>query len=270
MSTSQRSKKKSKNGKAKEAEEPAEHKKMEGQEPTPTDKQPIAEKPSDKAAEKAADNKVETKIEEKQEKAPPKEHKLETPWTFYTDKKTPPAQQATQKTYEKQRNLVKLGTFNTLEGFWRHYAFLSQPSELPKDHNIYLMRNQFVPAWETFPNGGSWCIKVRKHNGIINRLWEETLFASIGELFAEPDVVGVSIATRAKEDVVQVWNKDNSTSEEARFSIGEKLKRLLSLHEASFFEYKSFKDALTDGSGHRAAKSYQIGKSTPALEPLKA
>jgi hypothetical protein len=63
--------------------------------------------------------------------------------------------------------------------------------------------NYFV---QTFPNGGSWIIKVRKKNGLIARLWEELvthlqllerftyfalqLFACVGELFEEPDICG--------------------------------------------------------------------------------
>ena len=26
---------------------------------------------------------------------------------------------------------------------------------------------------QTFPNGGSWYVKVRRGNGVINRLWQE-------------------------------------------------------------------------------------------------
>lgn len=52
---------------------------------------------------------------------------------------------------------VKLGTFNTAESFWRHFAFLQSPEQLPRDHDLFLMRQQFIPAWESFPGGGSWC-----------------------------------------------------------------------------------------------------------------
>jgi translation initiation factor 4E len=246
-----------KKGKKNKEEVPAEEKKAASSEHSV---EKSAEKPAtEKLALETKDEKL-TEVKEDVVKRV-KEHKLETPWTFYTDKKLAP-QANNLKTYEKQRNLIKLGTFNTLEGFWRHYAYLQQPDLVPKDHNIYLMRNQYVPAWETFPSGGSWFVKVRKHNGIINRMWEETLFACIGELFAEPDLVGVCLATRLKEDVVQVWNRDNSTSEETRFSIGEKLKRFLSLHESSLMEYKSFRDALSDGSGHRSTKTYHAGPTT--------
>ena len=35
------------------------------------------------------------------------------------------------------------------------------------------------------------------------------LFAVIGELFEEPNVVGITMAIRSKNDMLSVWNKDN-------------------------------------------------------------
>lgn len=63
-------------------------------------------------------------------------------------------------------------------------------------------------------------IKVRKHNGVISRLWEELCFACVGEWFADPDVVGITLSTRAKDDNIAVWNSGiNGTGMNA--SIGE-------------------------------------------------
>lgn len=50
------------------------------------------------------------------------------------------------QSYEK--NLQKVGLFNSVESFWRHYSYMAAPDTLPKDHNIYLFRNNLVPAWE--------------------------------------------------------------------------------------------------------------------------
>jgi hypothetical protein len=47
------------------------------------------------------------------------EHPLETPWTFYFDKKL--SQAADYATF--QQNLVKLGSFSTLENFWKYALF---------------------------------------------------------------------------------------------------------------------------------------------------
>jgi translation initiation factor 4E len=46
------------------------------------------------------------------------------------------------------------------------------------------------------------------------------LFACIGELFEEPDLVGVVLSSRAREDMVSVWNRDNQAKPDVRQKIG--------------------------------------------------
>jgi len=180
------------------------------------------------------------------------EHSLETPWTFYFDKKLA---KATIDYNDFQQNLHKLGSVNTLEQFWRMYCYLASPELIPKDCDLFLFRSSYVPAWESFPNGGCWIIKVRKRNGVINRLWEELLFATIGEQFDEPDLVGIELSTRGREDVLSVWNRDNANIN-IRFRIGERLKEILNLDESTQVEYKYFSHSLRDGSTFRNAKAY--------------
>lgn len=107
------------------------------------------------------------------------EHKLDTPWTFHFDKKLPkPADYANYAS-----NLQKIGKFDTLEGFWRHYSHLKSPDKIPNGHNLFMFRHDYTPAWETFPKGGTWIIKVRKKNGVISRLWEELVCGFADALF---------------------------------------------------------------------------------------
>ena len=37
--------------------------------------------------------------------------------------------------------------------------------------------------------------------------------AVIGEMFEEPNVVGIGMAIRSREDLLSVWNEDNSNDE---------------------------------------------------------
>jgi translation initiation factor 4E len=211
-------------------------------------------KPSGKKVDDS-EPKKEEKNEERQEtntKVSRCDHPLETPWTFYFDKKLA---KATIDFHDFQQNLHKLGSFNTIEGFWRMYCHLSSPELIPKDCDLFLFRSSYVPAWESFPNGGCWIIKVRKRNGVINRLWEELLFASVGEQFDEPDLVGIELSTRGREDMLSVWNRDN-TNTNIRFRIGERLKEILNLDESTQIEYKYFSHSLRDGSTFRNAKAY--------------
>lgn len=165
------------------------------------------------------------------------------------------------KQYES--NLKALGTVETLEGFWKLHAWVKPADQLPTDHNLHLFRNQSIPAWESFPKGGMWIVKVRKGNGVVSRLWEELCFAAIAEQFEEPDVVGVAISTRQRYDNVAVWNR--TYNEEKMVKIGEKLRMLLNLDESTKVEYKFFGDAMRDGSSFRNAKAFTW---KPTMDPM--
>lgn len=68
------------------------------------------------------------------------EHPLETAWTFYFDRKLARDASAASSAASFQtfaQNLQKVGRFDTIEGFWRHYAYMQQPDQIPRDHNLY-------------------------------------------------------------------------------------------------------------------------------------
>lgn len=198
------------------------------------------------------------------------EHPLQTGWSLYFDKKLQRTTNNNNGLEDFKQNLVsvhpisifcttlalcvnavsfdnpfvlsqkKLGHFNTMEGFWKHYAYLQNPDDLPKDHDIFMFRENKLPAWETFPNGGCWIIKVRKKNGIITRLWEELLFAAVGELFEEPDLCGVVLSTRARDDLISVWNSDNVANPDIKFKIGLVPSFLVVFLSLPLFRFMSF------------------------------
>lgn len=39
---------------------------------------------------------------------------------------------------------------------------------------------------------------------------QDLVLAVIGEMFEEPNVVGIGMAIRSREDLLSVWNEDNS------------------------------------------------------------
>lgn len=45
------------------------------------------------------------------------------------------------------------------------------------------------------------------------------MLAVIGEMFEEPNVVGIGMAIRSREDLLSVWNEDNSNDEVIFYSI---------------------------------------------------
>ena len=127
--------------------------------------------------------------------------------------------------------------------------------------NLYMFRDleSVIPMWECFPQGGLWILKVRKSSPggarILGKLWQDLVFAAIGEQFDEPSLMGVTLATRPNGDILSVWNADNRCLS-IRFKIGEKMKDVLGLDASTVLEYKHFRESLTDGSSYSGAKQY--------------
>lgn len=194
---------------------------------------------------------------------PPNETPLETAWTFWYDRKTSDRKESDQY----MEGLKQLGTFNTIEGFYRHYTYLLRPSEFPRDHNVLLFRRGYKPMWEEFPEGGCWIIRIKRKVSLnyINCMWENLLLACIGEAFEMPDVVGCVLSTRLKDDVLSVWNLSNRDTP-ARFRIGEKLKEVLDLDMNALIQYKDHMQSLQDYSTYRNAKNYMFAPS-PSVTP---
>jgi len=195
---------------------------------------------------------------------PEGEHPLETAWTLWFDKK----QADRQESDEYIEGLKKLGGFNTVEGFFRHYAHLSRPAHFPRDHNILCFRKGYKPMWEEFPDGGCWIVRVKHKSSqnYVNRMWENLLLACIGEAFEMPDVVGCVLSRRFKDDVLSVWNISNDNPH-GRFRIGEKLKEILELDMNALIQYKEHMTSMHDFSTYRNAKNYMFAPS-PITAPM--
>jgi len=68
-------------------------------------------------------------------------------------------------------------------------------------------------------------------------MWEELLIACIGETFEEPDILGVVLSTRSKEDDLYLWN----ANQHLKYAIGEKLKSIMHLPTNCPMEYRTNK-----------------------------
>jgi translation initiation factor 4E len=110
-----------------------------------------------------------------------------------------------------------------------------------------------------FYRGGCWILRIRKKQGtgqsVLGKMWQDMVIATIGECFDEPDVVGVTISIRNKDDLISVWNADNR-NEDTKFHIGEKMKQILDLEPSTIIEYKSHAVSMQDMSTYRNAKAY--------------
>eukprot|EP00211_Chloroparvula_japonica_P014226 CAMPEP_0119128318 /NCGR_PEP_ID=MMETSP1310-20130426/6525_1 /TAXON_ID=464262 /ORGANISM="Genus nov. species nov., Strain RCC2339" /LENGTH=234 /DNA_ID=CAMNT_0007118649 /DNA_START=162 /DNA_END=866 /DNA_ORIENTATION=- len=175
--------------------------------------------------------------------------KFESEWTFWFDK-SPKKASATD---QFEASLTKLGSFNDVAGFWRVYCYLKSPSEISKNSSIRVFRGQDPPTWEKYPQGGCWTIRLAKGD-YLARIWEELLFAVIGERFEDLSVVGIVVNVRPKEDCVSVWIENSST----RFRIGERIKQILHLDTNTPIEFKAHSNSMKDRSTYRNSKTYVL------------
>eukprot|EP00747_Dinoflagellata_sp_TGD_P167285 gnl/TRDRNA2_/TRDRNA2_191399_c0_seq1.p1 gnl/TRDRNA2_/TRDRNA2_191399_c0~~gnl/TRDRNA2_/TRDRNA2_191399_c0_seq1.p1 ORF type:complete len:226 (+),score=48.87 gnl/TRDRNA2_/TRDRNA2_191399_c0_seq1:61-738(+) len=186
---------------------------------------------------------------------PTGETPLETAWTFWVDKKSTDRKE--QAAY--MEGLKQIGTFNTMEGFFRLFACIKRPSGFPRDYSLLCFRKGCKPMWEEWPAGGCWNYRMRRtadSDAIINRSWESTVLACLGESFETPDVIGCVLSSRLKEVAVSVWNASNTRDSQVRFKIGEQMRQVLELTQNALLEYKDNQSCLKDFSGYRNARVY--------------
>ena len=65
---------------------------------------------------------------------------LESRWTLWFDR--------ILSCLEYEERLRRIGTFDTVQGFWVHYVHLARPSLLLPGDNYQLFRDDTIPAWE--------------------------------------------------------------------------------------------------------------------------
>eukprot|EP00656_Telonema_subtile_P055291 TRINITY_DN8501_c0_g1_i2.p1 TRINITY_DN8501_c0_g1~~TRINITY_DN8501_c0_g1_i2.p1 ORF type:complete len:340 (-),score=105.63 TRINITY_DN8501_c0_g1_i2:282-1301(-) len=197
---------------------------------------------------------------------PEGEHALQTPWSWWFDKKMKAPAGAILSEADFKANMHRIGTVHSVEQFASYYQHCKKPTELGTDSNLHLMRYNTYPMWEPFPLGGCWLIKVStkgvkvddNSHGSPNWMWERLLFSTIGELFADPDMIGVSLSVRPKGVVFSIWNLNESESQSCRFAIGEKIKQIVELPQYATIEYKYHGMSMKDRSSFRNARPYLI------------
>jgi len=201
-------------------------------------------------------------------------HKLYTPWTIYVNKKPDYGRKEREKLSTDQylERLQVVGHFDTVEGFFAHYRWLKPAKEVPHNFVLSFFRKDANPAWEEFPNGGCWIIRVsRDHEdaNVLSRLWEELVLAAIGENFKTPDIAGIMLLKKKSangkraRDSITIWNKGEYDPNQY-MKIGERLRSLCSLDtivpkdgSKLTIEYKRFKESLLkDKSTTMNARKY--------------
>ncbi|VCU40599.1 Bgt-4638, partial [Blumeria graminis f. sp. tritici] len=129
--------------------------------------------------------------------------------------------------YEK--TLHPIAGFGSVEDFLTIYRHLKRPSSLPPVSDYHIFKKGIRPVWEDDENrkGGKWIVRMKK--GLADRYWEDLVFATIGEQFAEAseEVCGIVLSVRNGEDILSIWTRnDGGRVLKIRYLKGSKLKYL--------------------------------------------
>ncbi|XP_078266371.1 eukaryotic translation initiation factor 4E type 2 isoform X4 [Rhinoraja longicauda] len=171
----------------------------------------------------------------------PGEHPLQYNYTFWYSRRTP-GRPTSSQSYEQ--NVKQIGTFASVEQFWRFYSHLVRPGDLTGHSDFHLFKDGIKPMWEddANKNGGKWIIRLRK--GLASRCWENLILAMLGEQFmVGEEICGAVVSVRFQEDIISIWNKtacDQATTARIR----DTLRRVLNLPPNTIMEYKTHTDSI--------------------------
>mmetsp|Transcript_21845 Transcript_21845/g.30547 ORF Transcript_21845/g.30547 Transcript_21845/m.30547 type:complete len:212 (+) Transcript_21845:202-837(+) len=149
---------------------------------------------------------------------------FENHWTFWFDRYPGPG--LTLEEY--QAALVKLGTVNTVQDFWKWFNNLPPIHRLEQRTGYHIMKKGILPLWEDSSNINGGHLSVRFKKEYADLVWTRLALAVVGEQFSwilddSDDVCGITISTRKTECLIAIWNSNAKTIDL------KKLQRQLSL-----------------------------------------
>lgn len=147
------------------------------------------------------------------------------------------------ESYEKA--IKNIGTFDTVEDFWKHYNFLRRPNDIADPVDLHLFRTGIKPMWEdpANKNGGKWVIRLRK--GLASRCWENLLLAVVGGMYqCTSGICGVVCSVKYQDDLISVWTR-NAQDEGNKAGVKEMIKTVLDITSGSaHLEYRAHDQAM--------------------------
>jgi len=169
------------------------------------------------------------KEKDREEKLHPLEHK----WTFWFDKL-----QSLKKTKQHvgpayidayESNLREVGTFQTVEHFWRYFNHMQRASSLEHSANYHLFKCGIKPMWEDSQNagGGKWQIRLKREEVCLDGYWQNLALALIGETADEGnEICGAVMSRRRGGDRLAIWVRQKD-DKEAILKLGRKIRDLI-------------------------------------------
>lgn len=179
-------------------------------------------------------------------------HPLEYEWTYWYDKRPVAGRRMRGEQEAYESNLRPIGTFGTVEDFWRYYNHIFKPSKMESNANQHLFKKDIKPMWEDSANhkGGKWIIVIRNDKQLLDSCWENLVLALVGEtLEAGDEVCGAVVSRRKNGDKIAIWNK-NKHKDDAILALGKKLKLLLGLEGKLKMVYQFHEDSMKSGASY--------------------
>jgi translation initiation factor 4E len=163
-----------------------------------------------------------------------REIQLESEWTFYFELGQPKGM--TKEAYED--NMKTLGSFHTVQDFWRYWNNMADVTKLPENSNLRLFKYGIRPTWEDVANqrGGKYTIICPKEDTMP--IWMNLVLSVIGSQFSYmDDVCGVVLSVRAKDNLINLWNKDSHDQEKIDTTF-QQIKQSCNLDDSINLYYK--------------------------------
>jgi translation initiation factor 4E len=137
----------------------------------------------------------------------PTSHPLVDKWVFWW---RPPISKS-QGFTDYEKTLRPMCHCSTVEEFFDVYSHLKNPSKLPTMSEYHFFKLGIRPIWEDDVNkkGGKWVVRLKK--GVVDRYWEDLIFALIGDQFGDAgeEVCGAVASVRNGEDIISIWTRND-------------------------------------------------------------
>lgn len=111
-----------------------------------------------------------------------------------------------------RNQLNKVCTFQRLDELAYIYSRLKRPSKLAPGTSIYFVNDELgrEPLWESNIHGGTFQYRIYTDRvtqyQIIDRLWERTIFAVLGENIQEPAISAIQVTAKDSYAQITVWH----------------------------------------------------------------
>lgn len=167
------------------------------------------------------------------------EHGLENSWVFWWSTR------GAKTEVEWEHSFRLLGSFGSVEQFWRLFSSFSLALDLKPKFEVYMFRFGFKPLWEDEENkaGGKFMIVLPK--GLTTKLWEKLILSLIGEqMEIGPQIVGIVLSPRYLDDHISIWIKDANT----HAAIKEKIQTFFSEVAPEKVTFKAHVESIKDSA----------------------